>query len=415
MIQPLRTTREVWILNWADVPTPVQFGVVYLLPTILYVTQRKSRAILAHEVVREIDQHRVELFLDRLFQTKGVPDELLVPETDDWNEDFWPFLAREYGFQVHLVGSTKQPVSESSPALSLSFPGMRKPDMPADPPETIARGLVLAIRYFQSPEKRRALLAKALELAPDFPEALLESADIELQEGNLEKADEGFRAALRAATPNSTEVHIRARHGRLLVAWQQGQIAEAIALARDALATNPTDHAGARFILPLLLLLNQQTEQVSEFFEWYAERYPDDLEDPGLLFAWGFSEFESDRDRRSQVHYLNGMLQNLYLGPLLLDQPEPSPDIWQHHERGEIVYARDFLESFGSVWEQRPGSIRFLRELYQTHLAKFEEMISLRRQMAALQDNRYEPRHHEIWESLMAAERTLIAACKEKI
>src|ERR1700760_2977572 len=103
MILPLRSTKEVWAFDWFDLDVPIQFGSMFILPTCLYVVHRHTRMLLGHEFVRELDQRRVELFLHRIFQERGSPDELLVPDLDEWDEIVWQGLSREYQCQINLI------------------------------------------------------------------------------------------------------------------------------------------------------------------------------------------------------------------------------------------------------------------------------------------------------------------------
>jgi hypothetical protein len=41
--------------------------------------------------------------------------------------------------------------------------------------------------------------------------------------------------------------------------------------------------------------------------------------------------------------------------------------------------------------------------------SQLDELIEVRRQMAELQDNRYEPNHRQIWDKLIAEEQRRIA------
>ena len=102
------------------------------------------------------------------------------------------------------------------------------------------------------------------------------------------------------------------------------------------------------------------------------------------------------------------MIQNLYIAPLLLDVPEPAPDIWQHNDRGDLQYAVDFLNSFGLLWERDAAAVRFLREMYTEATPFLDKLIALRQYMEDFQDHRYEPRHREIWHSLVEREQELI-------
>src|SRR5689334_13418554 len=103
MIQPLRPTREVWSFDWFDLDVPIHFGSMYILPTCLYVVHRFSGALVGHEFTRELEQRRAEMFLHRLFQERGVPDELQVPSFEEWDESTWQHLSREFRCQINVV------------------------------------------------------------------------------------------------------------------------------------------------------------------------------------------------------------------------------------------------------------------------------------------------------------------------
>jgi tetratricopeptide (TPR) repeat protein len=273
----------------------------------------------------------------------------------------------------------------------------------------VAQGLVKAVKHTRSRDKQRSLLAKALDLSPNLPEALVELADLDLQEGNLDEAAEGFTKATEAAAPfhvqGQPSYFLRAQHGRLLVAWQKGELNEAIAIGEELLFVDPADHSGVRFLVPLLQLSLSQFEAANEFFTWYRQSYPDDLEDPGFFFGWALTQFEFDEEASALERYKRGMLQNIYLAPLLLDLPEPSPELWQHSQRGDYNYAMEFVDSFGAIWERDAAATRFLRELYVSLLPHLDALIDIRRQMAELQDNRYEPEHRKIWDKLVVEEK----------
>jgi hypothetical protein len=50
-----------------------------------------------------------------------------------------------------------------------------------------------------------------------------------------------------------------------------------------------------------------------------------------------------------------------------------------------------------------------LRELYAGIQSQLDALIDIRRQMADLQDNRYEPNHRAIWEDLLRQEKAAAA------
>jgi tetratricopeptide (TPR) repeat protein len=414
MILPLRSTRDVWTIDWFDLDVPVQFGELFILPTCLYIVQRDSRMLIGHEFVRELDQRRVEMFMHRLFEERGAPDELLIPDREEWDEQVWQALSREYDCHINLIDIEESEDSVESDAevesqLNNLIAGSAGNVIAAYGPSFVAQGLVRAVKHTRSREKKRANLSKALELQPEFPDALLELADLDLQEGNLEQAMEGFEKAARGAeplhVPGQPGIYTRALYGSLLAAWHQGDLTSAVAIAEESLSVNPMDHHGIRFLLPLFYLMLHQSEAAAEFYARYQKAFPDDLEDPGFLFGWGLSLFEADDESGAATKLQAAMLQNIYIAPLLLDLPEPSPDLWQHHDRGELSYALEFVDSFGSLWERDAAAARFLRETYTEMLPRLQRLIEIRSRMAEIQDQRYEPDHKRIWEELLAAER----------
>jgi tetratricopeptide (TPR) repeat protein len=403
----------VWTFDWFDLDVPIQFGSMFILPTCFYVLHRQTRVLIGHEFVRELDQRRVELFLHRIFQERGAPDKLLVPDLDEWEEGVWQTLSREYQCQINLIDT--EPTEEEAreregveSQLSNLIAGSADNLLTTHGHIFVAQGLTKSIKHMRSLEKQRALLNKALELSPNLPEALVELAELELQEGNLDTASEEFAKAIEFAAPFQIEGEfspfLRAQHGRMLTAWQKGELAEAIAVGEELLFADPADHSGVRFLVPLLQLSLNQFEAANEFFAWYRQSYPNDLEDPGFCFGWAITLFETDEETAAIEKYKRGMLHNLYIAPLLLDLPEPSPEIWQHNERGDFNYAAQFVDSFGGIWERDPAALRFLRELYVSMLPHLDGLIDLRRQMAELQDHRYEPNHRKLWDSLLAEE-----------
>jgi tetratricopeptide (TPR) repeat protein len=418
MILPLRSTREVWAFDWFDLDVPIQFGSMFILPTCLYLVHRHTRMLLGHEFVRELDQRRVELFLHRAFQEKGAPDELLVPDVDEWDETVWRSFSKEYQCRINLVdveSSELDPSEEDALESQLSnlIVGPAENLLATHGAAFVSQGLVKAVKHTRSRDKQRALLAKALDLSENLPEALVELADLDFQEGNLDEAAEAFAKAADIAGPSHVQgqpgCYLRAQHGRLIVAWQKGELNDAISIGEELLFTDPADHSGVRFLVPLLQLSLSQFEAANEYFAWYRQSYPGDLEDPGLMFGWGLTLFEFDEEANAIERYKRGMLQNFYLAPLLLDLPEPSPELWQHHQRGDHGYAIEFVDSFGVIWERDAGATRFLRELYVSLLPQLDILIDVRRQMAEIQDNRYEPDHRKIWGELVAEEQHQIA------
>ena len=417
MIQPLRATRETWRVDWFDLDVPIPFGSMFILPTCIYVVHRYTGMLVGHEFIRELDQRRAEVLVHHLFQEKGIPDEIQIPDLEEWDESVWQSLSREYHCEVQLVdddrGETERSEQEAvRQRLDSMVVGSSRTLLASLGPKVIAQGLVQALKHVRSVDKKRALLAKALALSEDLPDALVELADLELQDGNIDSAAEKFaKAAANSVAlhvPGEASCYVRAQHGQLLTAWQRGDLIQAIQIGEHLLKQNPTDHPGVRFLIPLLQLLAGQVDESQEFFAWYEKTFPSDLEDPGFQFGWALSLVDRDEEKAATEKYRRGMIQNLYLAPLLLDVPEPAPDIWQHNDRGDIQYAVDFLNSFGVIWERDAAALRFLREVYTEATPFLEQLIALRRKMAEFQDHRYEPQHRENWQQLIEEEQALV-------
>jgi len=417
MIQPLRATRETWRVDWFDVEVPIRFGSLFILPTCIYVIHRYTGLLVGHEFVRELDQRRTEMLVHHLFQERGIPDEIQIPDIEDWEEAVWQGLSREYHCEVQLIEDDRDDVENTEYAsirqqLEAMISGSAQNLLASVGPKHVAQGLVQGLKHVRSLDKKRALVTKALELSEDLPEALLELADLELQDGDLDAASDNFAKAAAGSADvyvaGEPACYTRAQHGQLLTEWQRGDLLQAIRIGEQLLATDQIDHSGVRFLLPLLQMLSGQIDEAQEFFARYQQIYSNDLEDPGFHFGWALSLVDQDREKEAAEKYKKGMIQNLYLAPLLLDVPEPAPDIWQHNDRGDLQYAIDFLNSFGLLWERDAAAVRFLREVYTDSMPFLENIVALRQKMAEFQDHRYEPRHREIWQNLLEQEQELI-------
>jgi hypothetical protein len=60
------------------------------------------------------------------------------------------------------------------------------------------------------------------------------------------------------------------------------------------------------------------------------------------------------------------------------------------------------------LWERDAAAARFLREVYLQDAPHLEQLISLRQKMADFQDQRYEPKHRELWQSFLDQEKALL-------
>jgi tetratricopeptide (TPR) repeat protein len=91
-----------------------------------------------------------------------------------------------------------------------------------------------------------------------------------------------------------------------------------------------------------------------EAYDHYAENYPDDWDGPHHRFCWGLALFHDDQPKGALRRWREAIFQNVYIAPLLLDEPVPDTDVWHGIDVGEPFYAEAYLDRFGSLWDEAP-------------------------------------------------------------
>ncbi len=441
MIRPIKTHSVTWILSWAEVQEPCPLEQTYILPTLLLLSSfprsANSQKIAAHELSRELDQRRAERLVQRLINEHGAPDLLLIEEAEAWDPAAWENLARDQQIEVGYFSTkhTRDLPSEACAALrqtndlaqelSKRFRSLVNIG-DASTAQRVACLLAEGAVYLHSPAKRAAVLNKSLELHKDCLPALVALGDHEFQRGDLNSALQYFtkgtcidRPPLPPGDPQwwaekETRPHLRALFGRVLANWHLGYYGEAATEAEALLALNPRDNQGIRFLLPLLYQMNDQHDAALKFYREYETRYPGDFNEPALLFGWAYALAREDDDSGAFKKYRSAMLRNIYIAPMLLDLPEPRPDLWHPNDRSEPEYATEFCDSFASLWDRDAAARRFLEECHDQVKPEVARMIDLRLRMADFQDQRYEPAHESLWQKFIEEERALLGDLPEK-
>jgi hypothetical protein len=165
---------------------------------------------------------------------------------------------------------------------------------------------------------------------------------------------------------------------------------------------------GARFYMPLFLLLSGEHESASAFFRHYAKNYPDDIPNAWLSFAWGLVLCLEGDDQGARRKYREGMLANIYIAPRLLGERTPSEDIYHPGERDEPHSASEFDGSFGGLWDREPSALRVLRESYDELRPVLAQLVARRTALAELMDQRYDPEYREKWARLVEEEEAFV-------
>ncbi len=419
MIQPLKSLKTTWFVYWVDLDEPVPSGEDYFLPTLLIVCDANGAPLASPDILEELDQLRVENFLLKLFDKLGAPDRLNICNSDDWDEEAWKAFSEENRVEIRFQRFDRNGPEElrsltRTVVLRFAREGSKPPHS-----KDIARGLVNTALRIRSPRKKLALLRTALDRDADCSTARVELADVEFQHGNWKACLAAYDEVVSRETPRWEEKHphwwtqretrplLRALYGRGMTLWHQGRHAEAAAQFSQLLLLNPRDNQGARFFIPLLHLLAEDQEAAAEFFSWYESEFVGDYTEPSFSFGWGLSIFLGGDETAAKAKYREAILKNIYIAPMLLEEPEPPRGLWQPNDRAEPNYAAEFIDSYAVLWDREPAALRLLREVWQEQADHVAKIIELREQMADFQDQRFEPDYKALWQKLVAQDEHL--------
>jgi tetratricopeptide (TPR) repeat protein len=418
MIQPLRSAPSIWSLCWVDLPEPLPVEGDFFLPTVMLLTGPGFEPLVSPEIVGELDQLHAEDWVARHFDDLGVPDQLVVWKAPEWVAEDWKFFGRDWKTKVKLVPApphearVQHQVASSGAAKAGGISGISR--------QAVADGLVRNVSRLRSPRKRRATLEKAAETDPGNTASRIELAEIEFHAGHYERSlaiamdvetiDEPVvrRRGVQWWTDRSTRPYLRALFGQMLSHWHLGRAPEAAELGWRLLDLDPKDHLGARFYTPLFLLLAGEHEEASLFFQDYETRYPADMPNAWLGFAWGLSLSLEGDDQAARQKYREGMLANIHIAPRLLGERPPPEDIYHPSERDEPHAAAEFDGSFGGLWDREAAALRILRDAHEELRPVLAELIKRRRAMAEIMDQRYDPDYRATWQRLVEEDEAFV-------
>jgi hypothetical protein len=416
MIRPLKNEPSVWSLCWVDVPQPLPVEEDFFLPVILLLVGPSFEPLVAPEIFAELDQVQAEEWVARHFDDLGVPDQLLVWKAPEWVAEDWKFFGRDWKTKIKLV-----PPPPHEARLQPELAGIKDEARAASVPKPeLAAGLVRNVPRLRSAGKRRATLEKAAEIDPACTAALVELAEMEFHAGHYERSlrlaarveetdrELWRRRGVRWWTDRATRPLLRAMFGIMLCQWHLGRAAEAAETGRRLLEVDATDHLGARFYVPLFDLLAGEHEEASLFFRDYAARYPGDMPNAWLSFAWALTLCLEGDDQGARQKYREGMMGNIYLAPRLLGERPPPEDIYHPGERDEPHAAVEFAGAFGGLWDREAAALRVLREAHEELRPVLEELIARRRALSELMDQRYDPQYRDRWARLVEEDEAFV-------
>lgn len=411
MIQPLKSSRSAWLLYWIEFDQPVPQGSDYFLPTLLVVVDGNGVPVAQPVVLEELDQGRVETILIRLFETIGTPDKILVANSEEWDAGEWQSFAEEQRVEIKMQSvvsaGTGDPNAVAGAVIArLTGPGVKQgPD--------VAAGLFRSASRLRSAARKEAHLRLAVSMDGDCSEARIELADIEFHKGNWKACAasydevitrEGRRFKAGVVTPwedRSTRPYLRAIYGKAMTLWHRGRYAEAAAQLERLLQINARDNQGARFFIPLLYLLAEDPQGAAVAFAGYADSYPDDYPEPALLFGWAFSLALEGEETAAREKYREGILRNLYIAPMLLEEAPLPRNIWLPNDRAEANYASEFIDSYALLWDRESSALRQLREVWDELQPEVAALLAHRERMLDFQDQRYQPDFKVLWQAML--------------
>ena len=421
MIQPLKSSKTTWFVYWLDLEEPVPAGSDYFLPTLLIVCDPAGAPLAAPDILEELDQVRVESLLVKLFDRLGVPDRLAICASDEWDNDAWKQFSQDHRVEIRFQRFNRGGADELRALARTVVLRFARDEDSAPQSKEVARGLVNTALRIRSPRKKIALLRSALARDADCSSARIELADVEFQHGNWKVCLAAYDEVIARETPRwrdrnpewwtnrETRLLLRAMYGRGMTLWHQNQHGESAAQFEELLSLNPRDNQGVRFFIPLLHLLDENTEAAALHFERYARDYPHDFAEPSFLFGWALCLTLQGDETAARQKYREAILGNIYIAPMLLESAEPTRGLWHPNERAEPNYAAEFIDSYALLWDREAGALRILRECWEELQPRIAEIVELRERMADFQDQRFEPEYKKLWQQLVAEDERLAA------
>jgi len=237
---------------------------------------------------------------------------------------------------------------------------------------------------------------EALHLDDMLADAYNGLAAVAIHRDDLEAAEEHYETAFTLAretlgteAPSAfywwgdpdTRPYMRARDGRARLYRATGRCEKAAGEYEALLRLNPDDNQGARFEVGPLYQLAGDLDAALDAYDQYAENYPDDWGDPHHRFCWGLALFHDDQPKAALRRWREAVFQNVYVAPLLLDDPLPPTDIWHEMNIGEPFYAEDYRDRYGTLWDD--AALAALDVLWQAEPLQtdLEEWIDLGRRL----------------------------------
>ena len=204
-----------------------------------------------------------------------------------------------------------------------------------------------------------------------------------------------------------TRLLLRAMYGRAMTLWHQGRYGESASQLEALLALNPSDNqASASSFLYCSFSAKIQNPPLA--ISRPTRRNILTIIPSLFLFGWALGLTFAGDEFSAREKYREAILRNIYIAPMLLEEPEPPRGLWQPNDRAEPNYAAEFIDSYAVLWDREAGASRILRECWQELQPRIGQIVTLRERMADFQDQRYE-RSKRLWQQLLQEDEKLTA------
>lgn len=154
-----------------------------------------------------------------------------------------------------------------------------------------------------------------------------------------------------------TRPYMQARTGLGQVLWDTGEREQAVAILKETLVLNPTDHQGVRYVLLKALFELGQYAEASAIVEQYeAEKTTP------MLYAKLLATFAVHGDSLlARSAFIAARKQNPYVLDYLLGLRVLPQKLPRQAKQGEESEAIRYAAVFGDVWEAADGVLAFAR------------------------------------------------------
>lgn len=105
-----------------------------------------------------------------------------------------------------------------------------------------------------------------------------------------------------------------------------------------------SDGSGKRYRVSVDFVLSGDLEKAEEFIRWFNEQFPDDVGEPAFLLYTAIIYFRLQEKKKARQYLLDTMLSNMYLIPILFDQPISELSMWHSSNWEGAEYVGEIAE-----------------------------------------------------------------------